>query len=264
MSFSFPPNKVASSAAMTRTEPLLTVEQLKARYLFGIKLTDEDGNEMPKETMEHAINSAISYLEHKLDVIIQPTNFVERYDYNQLDYTNFNFIQLKKRPLNSVELIRAKFPTNTELVRYPEQWYVLEKEAAQVQLVPVEGTFSGLIVTNGGSYVPLIYGNRSHWPHLFEITYTAGFCPDEIPVLINDMIGMKAAIRIFEIMGDILLGAGIASESVGLDGANASKNTTASAMYSAFSARVEGYKKEISENVKVVRAYYNGFQFTVV
>lgn len=257
MSFKFVPNSVGRDG-FTRGESLVTVKQLKERYLFGIDLTDEQGNEIPDAVLQHQINSAVSYLEHKLDIIIFPTKVTERYDYRQVDYTNFNFLQLKKRPIADVEVLRAKFPTNQELVEYPEEWYVIEKEAGQIQLSPVEGTFSGLIVTQGGSYVPLIYGTRSYWPHLFEIEYTAGFCDGQVPVLINEMIGMQAAIRTFEILGDIVLGPGVANESVNLDGAGVSKGLTASAMFSAFSARIESYKKQMAEYIKTAKQYYNG------
>ena len=251
------PENSTSQPGFSRTEALLTPKQLKERYLFGIKLQDEHGNEMPPEVIQHHISASLSYLEHKLDIIIAPTEFTEEYDYRAVDYTNFNFIQLKHRPLSSVTTLKAKFPNNVDLVTYPKEWIVLEKEGAQIQLSPVEGTFSGLIVTQGGSYVPLIFGTRDHWPHLFQVKYVAGFCDDEIPLILNEMIGMQAAIRIFEIMGDILHGPGISSESVGLDAASISKQLTASANYSAFSARISGYKEQMKEYIATVRHVYN-------
>ena len=263
MSVKYPINSVGSGG-FTNSEPLISVEQLKERYLFGVDLTDENGNELPKNTLQHQINSAISYLEHKLDIVIQRRKFEERYDYRANDYIEFNFIQLKHRPVCELEQLRALFPNNRELVLYPPEWYVVEKESAQIQLSPVEGTFSGLIVTQGGSYLPLIFGTRQHWPHLFEAKYAAGFDNDKIPVIINEMIGMQAAIRTFEILGDIVLGPGVAAEQVGLDGASTSKQLTSSAMFSAFSARVESYKKQMEEYIKTVRQYYNSIPFAIM
>jgi hypothetical protein len=172
-------------------------------------------------------------------------------------------LQLKKRPIIEVEELKAKFPQNRDLVLYPEEWYVIEHESGQVQLSPVEGTFSGLIVTHGGTYLPLIYGARKYWPHLFNIKYTAGFCPDQVPIILNEMIGMQAAIRAFEILGDIVLGPGTAGESVNLDGAGVSKQTTASAMYSAFSARITSYKEQMKEYISTVKKYYNGIPMVI-
>lgn len=251
------PFNVISCAPFSRVQPLITPDQLKERYLFGIDLTDESDNELPDDTFQHFIDAAVSYLEHKLDIIISPVKVKEKYDYRQQDYVNFNFLQLKKRPLAELVSLKAKFPTNRELVDYPVEWYVVEQEAAQIQLSPVEGSFSGLIVTNGAAYVPLIYGTKSYWPHLFEVEYVAGFEDDKIPVIINEMIGMQAAISIFEVLGDIVLGPGTASESVNLDAAGTSKQTTASAMFSAFSARIESYRKKMAEYISTIRKFYN-------
>lgn len=260
---SFPPNRVTTDAFESGS-PMVTPQDLKTRYLFGIDLTDNKGNEIPKEVLEHAINTAVSYLEHKLDIVILKRGFDERYDYRQVDYTQFNFIQLKKRPAIAVTEMKAKFPNNVDLVTYPPEWFVLEKEGAQIQLSPVEGTFSGLVVTQGGSYVPLLYGAKDYWPHLFQIKYTAGFEHDCIPTVINDMIGMQAAIRLFEILGDIALGTpGVTSESVSIDGANTSKQTGGGAKNSVFSARIDSYKTQMKEYIETVRKYYNGFAFTV-
>lgn len=252
------PFNASSEAPFTRAEPLLSVAQLKERYLTGIDLTDYKGKEIPDSLLQYHLGAAISFLEHKLDLIILETQFTEDYDYRAVDYTNFNFIPLKKRPGIEVLEIKARFPNNRDLVLYPKEWYVLEKESSQVQLSPVEGTFSGLIVTQGGSYVPLIYGTRDYWPHMFHITYRAGFCVDQIPVIVNEMIGMQAAIRIFEILGDILFGPGVVNESVSIDAANISKALNNSAKYALFSGRITSYKEQMKDYVDTIKKYYSG------
>lgn len=258
------PFSASGSQPFSRTEPMLTVKQLKERYLFGIDLTDKKGNVLPDEVMQHQINAAVSYLEHALDLIISPVTITgEQYDYRAVDYSNFNFIQLKKRPGIEVLEIKAQFPNRSDLVTYPKEWYVLEKEASQVQLSPVEGSFSGLIVTQGGSYVPLIYGTRDYWPHLFSITYRAGFCDDQIPVIINEMIGLQAAIKIFEILGDLLYGPGLSSDNVSIDGASVSKGLAASGIYSVYGARIDGYRKSLKDYTEIVRKFYSGFASVV-
>lgn len=258
------PFAASGQQPFSRTESMLTVKQLKDRYLFGIDLTDKHGHEIPPEVFQHQINTAVSYLEHALDLIISPVTITdEKYDYRAVDYVNFNFIQLKKRPAIEVTDIKAQFPNNTMLVDYPKEWYVLEKEASQVQLSPVEGSFSGLVVTQGGSYVPLIYGTRDYWPHLFSISYRAGFCDDQIPTIINEMIGLQASIKIFEILGDIIYGPGLTSDNVSLDGANVSKGLAASGIYNVFGARIDGYRKSLKDYMDVVRKFYSGFASVV-
>lgn len=258
------PFNASGQQPFTRTEPMLTVKQLKERYLFGIDLTDKQGNKLPDEVIQHQINAAVSYLEHAMNIIISETLIEgEQHDYRAVDYANFNFIQLKQRPGIEVIEMKAQFPNRSDLVTYPKQWYVLEKEASQVQLSPVEGSFSGLIVTQGGSYVPLIYGTRDYWPHLFSITYKAGFCNDQIPVIINEMIGLQAAIKIFEILGDLLYGPGLTSDNVSLDGASVSKGLAASGIYSVYGARIDGYRKSLKDYMDVVKKFYSGIPSVV-
>src|SRR5574338_743583 len=108
MSFKFPANS-SSCPPFTQAEPLITVDDLKQRYLFSFDLTDKQGNPIPEETFQHQINAAVSYLEHKLDIIILKRQFVENYDYRAGDYIEFNFLQLKHRPLNELTLLRAMF-----------------------------------------------------------------------------------------------------------------------------------------------------------
>lgn len=252
-------------AGMVRTESIVTPDDIKDRYLFGIDLTDEQDNELPEKVIQHHINAAVSMLELQLDIIIKETPIKgERYDYRQVDYTEFNFIQLKKRPVSTVTKLAAKFPNDRELINYPKEWFTIEHESGQLQLVPVEGTFSGLIVTQGGSYTPFLFGTRNHWPHMFEIDYIAGFCDGHVPIVLNDIIGMMAAISVFEILGDIVLGAGVSSESTSLDAASTTKTLTASAMYSAYSARIESYRKKLEVNIKVAQKYFQGIPTTVV
>ena len=257
------PFNATTQAPFNDAEQLLTVEQLKSRYLIGLlnengDLVDYKGHVIPKDTMQHHLNASLSYLEHKLDLIILERTFVEDYDYRAVDYTSFNMIPLKKRPGIEVVELKARFPNNKDLVTYPKEWYVLEKESSQLQLSPVEGTFSGLIVTQGGSYVPLIYGTRDYWPHMFHVTYRAGFCADQIPIVINDMIGMQTAIRMFEILGDVLFGPGIMSENVGIDGASVSKSLANSQKYALFSGRITSYKEQMKEYIETTKKYYSG------
>jgi hypothetical protein len=263
------PFNATTQVGFTRAESLLTVKQLKERYLIGLlddnqKIMDFRGREIPDATIQHYINAAMSYLEIKLDLILADTTFVEEYDYRQVDYTHFNFIQLKKRPLIDVTEIKARFPNNKDLVTYPKEWYVMEKESSQIQLSPVEGSFSGLIVTQGGSYVPLIYGTRDSWPHLFHVTYRAGFCADQVPVILNEMIGMQASIRMFEILGDVLFGPGVSSESVALDGASVNRALTNAQKYALFSGRILSYKEQMKDYIDTVKRYYSGIPSVII
>ena len=100
-------------------------------------------------------------------------------------------------------------------------------------------------------------------PHLFTVNYVAGFPSGQVPADICDLIAMKAVIGVMNILGDILLGAGIASQSLSIDGLSESINTTQSAENSAYSARVRQYEKQIQTQLPNLRAKYKGIKMTV-
>jgi hypothetical protein len=94
--------------------------------------------------------------------------------------------------------------------------------------------------------------------------YTSGFAENKIPANIIDMLAMKAGIGVLNILGDILLGAGIAGYSIGVDGLSQSIQTTQSAENSAYSARIIQYRKQIKLELPKLKAYWKGFRAVMI
>lgn len=63
---------------------------------------------------------------------------------------------------------------------------------------------------------------------------------------------------------DLVLGAGIANQSVSIDGLSQSIGTTQSAMFGAASARCEEYRKDIELLVPVLRQKYQGIKMVIL
>ena len=91
-----------------------------------------------------------------------------------------------------------------------------------------------------------------------------GFEPEEIPPDLLECIQKMAAMNLLNVWGDLILGAGIASSSVSLDGLSQSIGTTQSAMYGGASARVNEYKENVSNLMAILKQYYTGIQMVVV
>ena len=62
---------------MDKYESLMTVQDLKTRFLLGVNLTTDDGKDYPDEFFEYCVKSAISLLEHDLDIDISPVKRVD-------------------------------------------------------------------------------------------------------------------------------------------------------------------------------------------
>lgn len=245
-------------------QSLLTVPQLKQRYLFGLDLTDDDGNEIPDSVYEHYILSAIAWFEHELDMPVLPTSFEEEMsDYYRTDYGAFNIIQLENYPVISVSEFSVDYPSGQNVIIFPQEWIRLDKHHGIVRIVPTAGALSEILIGQGGSYLPAIYNGLDHLPDLFSLTYTAGFEDGRVPRNIVDVIGKVASMGPFNIFGDLIIGAGIATVSTSIDGLSQNIGSTASATNSGYGSRIIQYGKEVKDWMPKLRRYYKGIRMIV-
>jgi len=118
-------------------------------------------------------------------------------------------------------------------------------------------------MTSGGSFLPLLAQGRPFVPNMIHVEYTAGFAAGKVPMTIRELIGKKASFGPLNIAGDLLCGAGIASQSIGIDGLSQSFNTTSSATNAGYGARLLQYGKEIKEQLETLKRYYRGIRLVV-
>lgn len=239
---------------------ILTVQELKQRYFFGVDITNDAGQPLSDRVFEHYILTAVRWFEHQLDIPILPTSFCEFHDYYRNDYHAFNHLQLDNYPLISVEEFRVQYPSGQNVVIFPDEWLRLNKPEGQVQIVPTAGTLSEILVGQGGSFLPAIYNGMDYLPQLFQLQYTAGFENGKVPRNVVDIIGKFASLGPFDIFGDLIAGAGIATISLSMDGISQNIGTTSSATNAGYGARVIQYTKEIKEQIPLLKRYYKGIR----
>lgn len=242
---------------------VLTVEQLKARYFFGVDLTNDKGEPLPDAVWEHNILAAIRWMEHQLDISILPTAFLERHDYYRSDFGAFSLIKLDNCPVISIESFRVQYPSGQNVIEFPLEWVRLNNAEGQVQIVPTAGTLSEILVGQGGSFLPAIYNGLQYLPQLFELQYTAGFPIGRVPRNIVDIIGLVAMTVPLGMFGDLVAGAGIANISLSMDGLSQSIGTTASAENTAYGARIKEARDLIKQQMPILRRYYKGTKMVV-
>lgn len=246
------------------TANIISISELKDIYLFGLDLTDDAGNEFPDLMFEWGIRWAIANVEKHLDIKIRPTSLTERYDYYVDDYLNWSFIDLRECPVVSVESVKVMWPSNTAVITFPSEWIQLRAEEGQINIVPSSGSLSQVLLTAGGSFLPLVSSGRKFVPGILEVQYTAGFAEGQVPMDIRDLVGKWACFAPLNVAGDLIVGAGIASKSIGIDGLSMSLNTTSSATNAGYGARLIQYQKEIKDVVPTLKRYYKGIKFTAL
>lgn len=242
---------------------IITIDELKNFFLFGLDLTNDEGTEYPDSLYEHFIASAVSWLEERLDIpILETTVTEEKHDFYKHDYDKYMWAKVEKFPIISVSEVKMVLPGDNIVQTFDESWIHFTPATGQVQIVPGTGGAGTMVFGMHGSWLPFIYGGNKFIPDVFQISYVAGLSP--VPPIIKDLVGKVASFGPLNIAGDLLGGAGIASQSISIDGLNTNFNTTSSSTSAGYGARLIQYQKEIKEVVPTLRRSYKGIPLSVV
>lgn len=239
----------------------LTPQAIKA-YMYGVTVTDpETGKEMGDTFYNHIIESKIAYAEDTLDIAILPRVIGrEHHDYYDNDYNSFNYIDLYKRPILQVESLKLNM-NNYNVIDYPSEWWKIYSAGGQIQIFPAPlMQATGIMPAGlndmgmGAIGIPmswlgstnLVQGDYA--PQSFDVDYVAGFLPAEragitrdfeFPLDLQQLIIKYALKEIFQVWGRLIIGAGIASQNLSIDGISQGIVTTQSAMYTGSRADID-------------------------
>jgi len=245
--------------SVQRYSRLPTVDDIKNRYLFGIPLTSAFTNQtLSDDAITFYIKSAISELEHTLDMYITPVIFKEAHDYERHNFTwNYNYLKVNHFPILSVQHLELSFsntPNHAGFVQFPLEFVYVEPGSGVVQLVPAFGTsLSGFLLSafSGTQYHALQSIGMNNFPGGVRITYTAGFEECKIPVALANLVGLIAAINLVSIIAPIIFPYN--STSVGIDGASQSSSTMGPRW---LNDRIAQMVAERDRELDTVRGYY--------
>ena len=245
----------------------LTPKWLIKTHFFGLYGEDEKGEVFlpnPQNPSQHiessviqeAIDAAIARVETHLGLsIIEKEQIVEFHNYDRDMAAAYMMINLRSYPIIKVHSLQIVYgeqgATIWDVPIEMIQTHGLRSKFGMLQVLPMLG------VSN--SYDPAFtfftFGTfQSHnAPSMFKVTYDAGLegwihsggSPKSLPFDLVRAIGLIAAIHPFNILGDLVIGAGISSVSTSVDGISQSINTTSSAENSAFSSRIIMHRKEL-------------------
>lgn len=256
------PQRATSNPGFARVETIITPQEIKEQFLWGIKLTAPDGSEMPDAVLARHHRGAISRLEHKLNVTITPTVYVEDLDYRAEDYDAWMFLQLRHKPIspNPEDIkVEVQYIKDQVLIELPKAWYRIYSEPGHIQMTPTTGTFGQFFVSQTGVILPGVWGSKKDYPSLYKVTYLAGFEQNKIPAIINQWIGYATAAEALRQLADVVLGApGLGGYSIGLDGLSQSLSKDG------FRDRIEAYEEKVTELSNELIQYYNSFTFATL
>lgn len=249
---------------------LFSPAEINTLYLYGISINATNGTKFSDEAYEYYVREAQKTVENWFSVKIVKQLVTESSSYYWDSYgQQFPIINTKyivQKPLALVGLLKT-----VEQVRYPVEWLSYAKDPDQIggrriSIVPTgSGSMANEDVILTGIVTQLGIQRLRNIPDYWNYQYISGFDLDNLPWDLIGVIGKLATFGPLNIAGDMILGsAGIASQSLSIDGLSQSISTTASATSAGYSARLLNYGKEIQETVKRIEGIYRGLQFEVL
>ena len=238
---------------------------LLERYFFGVTLTDQQAKGMSEEAIRHCIEFATEQFEGHLNLKFKKQIYQETLSYYLNDMRSWGFIPTTY-PVNKAFKVQG-FLNTVKQIDYPESWLCTKKVSddrlydRQVYLVPAAsgtGINSSVIYSGVMPHAGLM--GTYNIPYYWTVRYCTGFT--KVPADILEAVGRLATINIFHQLGDIILGAGIASQSIGIDGLSQSISSTSSATNAGYGARIQGYLKDLEDMLPRLQAKYSGFNLT--
>ena len=232
------------------------------KYMFGLRIVDPDTKqELDDSVYEHLIDTKIPYAEQQLGIAILPRIIAnERHDYYANDFMHYNYIQTYERPILQVNSVEMMY-NNQRLEKFPTSWLKVYTRTGEIEVNPAVIVGDSSVMNGGEAYMDGTQAISSAplWglpgiastdvvPQALQYTYVAGMLPPtrrgitrdwEVPLDLVQLIAKYVLRELLEIWGDLIIGAGIAGESLSVDGISESTTTTQSAMYTGGAARIK-------------------------
>lgn len=226
------PEGAVDAQEWSRTESLLTPEQLVSRFLFGVPLYAPVINPITKrrdeytpEMIHDAILNAIANLEVEMGITIFPVQFEEKQPFDYNFWRQYGYTRVRHRPISSVDQFTFSAANEENLYEINLRWVEHANfHKGQINLIPlVPAAGVNFIPSSGGGSggaAYLTFMNGFGWiPAFCKIKYTAGFPNGQIPRVINQLIGINASM---DILADLAATYKASSYSLSLDGGSQS------------------------------------------
>ena len=256
----FPENAI--DTARLQLEPLLTVDLLKTRHLFGVPLVSAQKDPltgksqvMTDEMLYDYIEGAVSQAELELKIDIFPVKRREKQPFDINLYNSFGYFQLSHRPCTSIDKLSVTPSNMLDVYVVPNDWVEgAYLHRGQVNIVPltvafVQGTYIPQQSSGGAAFLQIL-GNKAWIPAWWQIEYTSGFKDGLVPRVVNEYIGCVAAIEVLSMLA--VTYARSNSHSLGIDGLSQSVSTPGPQIFKVRLDELEEKKKAIMKKVKAI------------
>ncbi len=216
-------------------EPLLTPKQLRMRHLFGIPIVSAIKNPwtgvpdiIDDPQLDEMIKEAVALAELESGIDIFTHKYKERHEFDRPEADSFGYIRLRHLPGASLVSMKVESSNGASFWDIPNQWIETGLlHQGQLNVVPFGlANMSGNMVPAMGpgpmGLLPRFF-NFNWVPQFWTIEYTTGFKDGRIPKVLNQLIGVIAAMEVLGALATTY--ARTQSTSLSIDGLSQSIST---------------------------------------
>jgi hypothetical protein len=265
-SAAYPVHATRTSGLLNRCEPILTPQLLISRYLKGIPLAFPNGDSYSAEDVKDQIVLATNEMEIACKVTFSREQFTDKVPFDIALYKSFIYLKTEQNPVLSVQSVQIVSSDGYSVFKIPSEWLEPSNfSKGIINVVPILGAYS--VATGGGvgAYggIPYlnVFSSLTFVPGFWQLVYTTGVSKIEgqFPVVINDLIGMTAAINMLMAITNMFL---TTSQSLSRDGISQSSSGPGPRMYLPY---IEALKiKRDALQAKIKAAFATKFLVTNV
>jgi hypothetical protein len=253
----FPFSATEVDESVNRFSDIPDIAKMRNVFLFGIPLQSALTKQtVSDEMIQTYIDSAISELEHMLDMSITPTTYSDRYEFDREMFANsFAWTKLNHKPIIDVSEVSIVFSNDEQkTVSFPMEFVYPNHQDGAIRLVPAVGTTMAgfLLSTFAGAALWAIYmSGSSQFPGGLRVVYRAGFEKGKVPALITGLIGNMAAYKLLTNIGPLLF----PFNSVGISIDGTGQNVSGPGPQF-LAGRIKDLETQIQQQQEAVKTYY--------
>jgi hypothetical protein len=257
----YPQGASETSELFQRMEPLITPELLKSRLLHKVPGLDNYSN----DELKQQIWLACQETELLLNMPLWPVEVTERKPFEYNHYSNYWHFKTERKPVQSIVAVDIVSADGQVVWRAPQQWVEvgLTRTKSQINFLPLLSTIAGGNAiqtgdTSGNSIFLQAMGFARWIPSFWQLKYIAGLgdCEGNLPVVVNDLIALSAAIEILSALQNLYLSG---SQSLSQDGISQSSSLKNGG--NVFQTRIEMLSQRRERMMNQVKGVFNSKYF---
>ena len=252
----YPVHAQETSGLVKRSEPTLTPEQLRSRYLKGIPMIFSNGDTFTDADLKDKIMLAVNEAELMLNMNINREQFKQKVPMDRSLYNAFIHVRAEHGPIISLEQLAIVSANGANIFEIPVDWIESANFAKRlINVIPLLAAYGSnqlqgaTTATGAGIAFLTVMGGLGWVPAYWQITYTAGMSAKEgqVPVVVNELVGVIAAIDVLSLIAPTNIWT---SQSLSQDGISQSSSGPGPQIYRARIEELEAKKQTIMKKLK--------------